>query len=316
MNITFARPTTMGLSEKDEADLEIACECGADFVALSFVRSADDVARLRRRLEKLGSNARVIAKIEKVEAYRAIDEIIAAADGIMVARGDFGVEAGTAAVPLMQKDVIARAGRAGKLTITATHMLESMTSSPVPTRAEAADVVNAVLDRTSAVMLSGETATGAYPVEAVRTMAELAQAAERSEEIYCLWLDEEDLRENPATAVMHAAVTLGRDVDAEAIVVPTATGGSVRAAAKYRPRRPVIALTHDHQTARQLTLEWGVRSGAMESAPDTAELLRRLPSEALRVAPDLERDGLVVLSAGSMTSRPGGTNLITLARLP
>ena len=163
VNVTHAQPTLPALTVKDLADIEIAVECEADFVALSFIRTADDIAQLRERLVALGSDARLIAKIEKVEAFEALDEIIEASDGVMVARGDYGVEAGLARVPLMQKDTIHRATQAGKLVITATQMLESMITSPEPTRAEATDVANAVIDGTSAVMLSAETGVGRYP---------------------------------------------------------------------------------------------------------------------------------------------------------
>lgn len=315
-NVTYARPMAPAMTEKDYADLDVAVDCEADFVALSFVRSAADVELLRAALSERGSHARVIAKIEKVEAYEALDEIIAAADGIMVARGDYGVEAGAAAVPLMQKDAIERAGKAGKLVITATHMLESMTSAAVPTRAEATDVANAVLDGTSCVMLSAETATGDYPVDAVRTMSEIARAAERDESIYCLWLDEEDLQENPATAVMHAAVGLGRDVDSEVIIVPTSSGGSVRAAAKYRPKRPIVGLAHNRQVARQLTLEWGVYPGMIDVVEDIEDLVDAGLEAALSVLPELSRGELAVISAGPLSGRPGQTNLITLRPLP
>ena len=185
VNVTYARPNLPALTEKDIADLALAAEMDADFVALSFVRSAADVADLRDRLRAHGSTRARIAKIEKIEAYEHLDDILAVADGIMVARGDYGVEAGVARVPLMQKDAIFQAPRsAGKLVITATQMLESMIHAPEPTRAEAADVANAVIDGTSAVMLSAETGVGEYPIEAVRAMAEIAHAAEESPVIH------------------------------------------------------------------------------------------------------------------------------------
>ena len=177
--MTYVASPASTLGDRDLADLEVACELDADLVALSFVRSGVDVRRLRGALGALGSEARVIAKIEKVEAFEALDEIVDVSDGVMVARGDLGVEAGVARVPLMQKDVIRRAGAQGKLTITATQMLESMIAQPEPTRAEATDVANAILDGTSAVMLSGETSVGRYPAEAVAAMAEIAAEAER-----------------------------------------------------------------------------------------------------------------------------------------
>ena len=183
-----------------------------------------------------------MAKIEKIEAYEALDEILADSDGVMVARGDYGVEAGVARVPLMQKDTIRRATQAGKFVITATQMLESMIQAPEPTRAEATDVANAVIDGTSAVMLSAETSVGAYPVDAVRAMSEIALAAEESPVIHG--------RAVPVAtgvtseAVMRAAVELADELDAAALIIPTSTGGGARACAKYRRRRPIIALAH------------------------------------------------------------------------
>ncbi len=257
INVTWARPELPAITDKDVDDLALAAELDADFVALSFVRSAADLQQLRERLEAHGSQARIVAKIEKVEAYEQLDGIIAVTDGVMVARGDYGVEAGVAHVPLMQKDTIYRATQAGKLVITATQMLESMIHAPEPTRAEAADVANAVIDGTSAVMLSAETSVGDYPVEAVRAMAEIAHAAEQAPEIH--GRAREVRAETAAAAVMHAAVELADEVEAAALIVPTSTGGAARACAKYRRRRPIIALAYEPRAANQLTLEWGVR---------------------------------------------------------
>ncbi len=208
INVTYARPELPAITEKDADDLALAAELGADFVALSFVRSAADIEELRTRLHARGWSGRTIAKIEKVEAYENLDEILAVADGIMVARGDYGVEAGVARVPLMQKDTIRRATQAGKVVITATQMLESMIHSPEPTRAEATDVANAVIDGTSAVMLSAETSVGEYPVEALRAMSQLAEAAEESPDIH--GRARSALEDTAAAAVMHAAVELVR----------------------------------------------------------------------------------------------------------
>jgi len=217
INVTYARPELPAITEKDLRDLALAAELGADFVALSFVRSAADIEQLRTLLVERGWRGRTVAKIEKVEAYEHLDEIIAAADGVMVARGDYGVEAGVAHVPLMQKDTIYRTTQAGKLVITATQMLESMIHVPEPTRAEATDVANAVIDGTSAVMLSAETSVGDYPVEAVRAMSQLAEAAEEFPEIH--GRARPGTRDTPAAAVMHAAVELAEELDAAALLV-------------------------------------------------------------------------------------------------
>ena len=313
VNVTFARPELPAITEKDLADLEVACQAGADFVALSFVRSAADIEQLRARMKEIGCYARVIAKIEKVEAYKDLDAIIAVSDGVMVARGDYGVEAGVARVPLMQKDTILRATRQGKTVITATQMLESMIQASEPTRAEVADVANAVIDGTSAVMLSAETSVGAHPVEAVRAMGQIAEAAEEAPLIRGAAHTVEP--SGPDAAVMHAAISLADDVDACALIVPTATGGTVRACAKYRHRRPIIALAHDQRVANQLALEWAVRPTTMGAAESVDELIDAALERARDFA-GLEPGSRAVLTAGRRTGTPGATNLITLREIP
>jgi pyruvate kinase len=277
------------------------------------VRSAADLEQLRARLAGHGSQARIVAKIEKVEAYQQLDEIIGVTDGVMVARGDYGVEAGVAQVPLMQKDTIRRATQAGKLVITATQMLESMIQSPEPTRAEAADVANAVIDGTSAVMLSAETSVGSYPVEAVRAMAEIASAAERAPEIHGRARSVNG--ETAAAAVMHAAVELAAEIDAAALVVPTSTGGAARACAKYRARRPIIALAHEQRAANQLTLEWGVFPAPVAVATTVDEMIDGALDAARGVA-GLQSGDRVIVTAGRRTGTPGGTNLIMVREIP
>jgi pyruvate kinase len=312
INVTYARPSLPAITDKDMADLDVAVEMDADFVALSFVRNGIDMIRLVELLQERGSQARTVAKIEKIEAYEHLDEILAASHGIMVARGDYGVEAGFARVPLMQKDTIYRATQAGKLVITATQMFESMISSPEPTRAEAADVANAVIDGTSAVMLSAETSVGAYPVQAVIAMSDIASVAEDSSVIR--GGHEPDIG-GTAAAVMHAAITLGDDVDAVALVVPTTSGGTARACAKYRRKRPIIALAHDPHVANQLALEWGLQPATIAFVDTVDELI----DEALVRARDLaglEPGGLAVLTAGPRTGTVGATNLIVLREIP
>jgi pyruvate kinase len=313
INVTFARPELPAITEKDVADLELAVELGADFVALSFVRSAADIEELRLRLRELGSPALTVAKIEKIEAYEHLDEIIATADGVMVARGDYGVEAGVARVPLMQKDTIRRATQAGKLVITATQMLESMIQAPEPTRAEATDVANAVIDGTSAVMLSAETSVGSYPVEAVSTMAEIAEAAEAAPLIHGRASD--PTHETAAGAVMHAAVGLAEELDVVALVVPTSTGGAPRACAKYRQKRPIVAPAHEARVANQLTLEWGVYPTTMPVAGSVDEMIDSALLTAREFA-GLPSGAGVVLTAGRRTGTPGATNLIMVREIP
>jgi pyruvate kinase len=313
INVTWARPELPAITDKDVDDLALAAELDVDFVALSFVRSAADLEQLRARLEAHGSEAHVVAKIEKVEAYQQLDEIIRVTDGVMVARGDYGVEAGVAHVPLMQKDTIFRATQAGKLVITATQMLESMINAPEPTRAEAADVANAVIDGTSAVMLSAETSVGDYPVQAVRAMAEIARAAESAPEIH--GRARELHGETAAAAVMHAAVELADEVDAAALVVPTSTGGAARACAKYRRRRPIIALAYEPRAANQLTLEWAVQPHAVPVA-DTVDEMIDAALEAARDEAGLPSGASVIVTAGRQTGTPGGTNLIMVREIP
>ncbi|WP_147447959.1 pyruvate kinase [Solirubrobacter pauli] len=315
VNVTFAQPELPAITEKDVADIALAVEHDADFVAQSFVRHGADVEDLRWRLNELGSRARIIAKLESVEGYDNLDSILAAADGVMVARGDYGVTAGLAGIPLMQKDVIARAAAAGKAVITATQMLESMIVASEPTRAEVTDVANAVIDGTSAVMLSAESSVGQHPVRAVAAMATIAHAAEaypdlgqrsRSAKIEACTSDD---------AVMHAAVQLADELRAAAIVVPTASGASARACSRYRPRQPIVALAHDAAVAEQLTLEWGVY-------PVAAEIESSL-DDLVEVALDLARDfaGLrsgdrIVVTHGRQPGASGSTNAIIDLVLP
>lgn len=302
------------LTAKDLKDIPVALEAGADFIALSFVHDADDIHQLRALLgERGGDHVRIVAKIETLAAIDALDEIVAAADGVMVARGDLGIEAGVPRVPLLQKQIIRAATARGKLAITATQMLESMTQSPEPTRAEATDVANAVLDGTSAVMLSGETATGSYPVDAVNKMSQIATEAQEGVPFSLDLLHAG--KESVAGSVMQAAVLLGREIKAGALVIPTTTGGSVRAAAKYRPRRPILALCHTETVARQLALEWGVVPEILGSDPkDTQDLVQ----QSLRRARDvlgLAEDTPVVLTSGPQVAEPGATNLIAVHRI-
>jgi pyruvate kinase len=315
INVTYARPELPAITSKDTSDLATAVAAGADFVALSFVRSAADIEDLRGRLQRAGSRALIVAKIETVEAYENLDEIVASADGVMVARGDFGVTAGLARVPLMQKDTISRATQAGKLVITATQMLESMIHASEPTRAEVADVANAVIDGTSAVMLSAETGVGDHPVEAVKAMAEIAEAAEESPVFHGHAQVAARGQDSSAAAVMHAALGLAEQLAATALVVPTTTGGAVRACVKFRMRTPVLALAYDPLVGRQLTLEWGVRPVVVKADElgDEHELTRALVI-ARELGP-LELGDRVVLTAGPTAYSPGATNVIVMREI-
>jgi pyruvate kinase len=311
--VTFAESDGTILTEKDLLDLDVAKEVAPDFIALSFVRSAKDVHLLREEMRKRDINSRVIAKIEKVEAYQNLIEIIDAADGVLVARGDYGVEAGVAEVTLMQKKTIRKAQAAGKLVITATQMLESMIDSPAPTRAEATDVANAVLDGTSAVMLSAETSVGSFPVAAVKTMHELSIAVEHDDRVYKT--EPREQAASAAEAVMRAGVILAYEAKVKALAVPTTSGGSVRACCRYRPRHPIIALAHDQMVANQLALEWGVYPVLMDVVEGVEETVKVAIEHCRRVA-HLDSGDKIVVSAGPASGKTGETHLVTLREIP
>jgi pyruvate kinase len=296
------------LTEKDAADLQWALETNVDFVALSFVRSATDVRELRGLIEQAESHAHVIAKIEKAEAVDVLDDVLSEADAVMVARGDLGVEIGPALVPLLQKRIIQRALERGKPVITATQMLESMVHSAEPTRAEASDVANAILDGTSAVMLSGETAVGDYPVEAVAYMDRIACAVEPSMD-YRHELPEAADNPTIGQAMSNAACDLAEALQARAILVPTFTGRTASAVARLRPRRPILALTHVDWALRQLALEWGVTPLLIPEMSDV-EALWSAALDAARSAGLVEPGDRVVITAGTAVNIPGSTNVI------
>jgi pyruvate kinase len=296
------------LTRKDIADLEFALELGVDFVALSFVRSAADIRDLRALIEQAGSRAHIIAKIEKSEAVDVLDDVLTETDAVMVARGDLGVEIGPALVPLLQKRIIAKALERGKPVITATQMLETMVHSAEPTRAEASDVANAILDGTSALMLSGETAVGEYPVEAVAYMDRIARAIEPSMG-YRHEIPEADQNPTIGGAMSNAACDIAEALRAAAILVPTFSGQTASAVARLRPRRPIVALTHMDWAVRQLALEWGVTPLLIPQQPD----LEKLWDASIRAARDagfLEPGDRVVITAGTAVNIPGSTNVI------
>jgi pyruvate kinase len=296
------------LTRKDLADLDWAVETGVDFVALSFIRSPADVRDLRALLTQAGSHAHVIAKIEKSEAVDVLDDVLAETDAVMVARGDLGVEIGPALVPLVQKRIIQKALERGKPVITATQMLETMVHSPEPTRAEASDVANAILDGTSAVMLSGETAVGEYPVEAVAYMDRIALAVEPSLD-YRHELPQATDNPTIGQAMSNAACDIAEALQSKAILVPTFTGRTANAVARLRPRRPIVALTHVDWAMRQLALEWGVTPLRISETSDVEELWR-LAVEAAREAGIVESGDRVVITAGTAVNIPGTTNVI------
>jgi pyruvate kinase len=296
------------ITRKDTDDLEFALGLEVDYVALSFVRSASDVRDLKALIEQTGSKAHVIAKIEKAEAIEALDEVLAETDAVMVARGDLGVEIGPALVPLLQKRIILKSLERGKPVITATQMLETMIHNAEPTRAEASDVANAILDGTSAVMLSGETAVGAYPVEAVGYMDRIACAVEPSLG-YRHELPEAHERPTIGQAMSNAACDLAEALGAKVILVPTFTGRTASAVARLRPRRPIVALTHMPHAVRQMAIEWGVTPILITETNDVEDLWSRSVDAAREAGLVADGDRLVI-TAGTAVNIPGSTNVI------
>lgn len=307
-----ARHSLAFLSEDDVADIRFGVRQGVDFVAASFVRSAADVEAVRGVLREAGGDALVIAKIENCEGVENLEEILAAADGIMVARGDMGVEYPVEEVPLIQKKIIARCRRAGKPVVTATQMLESMIHSPRPTRAEASDVANAILDGTDAVMLSAETASGDYPVEAVRTMARIAERTDEALRTREVAAPPDPEPEHAMTdAISHATCDAAENLGAAAVITATQSGHTARMVAKYRPRVPIVACTPLEHVARRLQLIWGVVPLVIRDRHTTDELINEAILEAIQAGVVSQGD-LVVLTAGVPAGVPGSTNLLKI----
>jgi pyruvate kinase len=296
------------LTRKDVDDLEFALDLGVDYVALSFVRSAADVRDLQELIDQAGSDANVIAKIEKAEAVDALDAILIETDAVMVARGDLGVEIGVAEVPLLQKRIILGGLERGKPVITATQMLESMVHQPEPTRAEASDVANAILDGSSALMLSGETAVGEYPVEAVSAMDQVARAVEPVIG-YRHQLPEAGEDPTVGQAMSNAACDLAEALGAKAILVPTFTGRTASAVARLRPHKPILALTHHAKSVSQLAIEWGVTPMLIRECVDVEDLWAE-SLNAARASGIIDPGDVVVLTAGTAVNIPGSTNVI------
>jgi pyruvate kinase len=298
------------VTEKDRADARFAVEHGVDFFALSFVRCADDVEHLRAFLRDLGSSTPIIAKIEKPEAVDSIDAILAVSDGLMVARGDLGVEAPVEDVPIIQKRLIRLCNQAGKPVITATHMLESMIHNPRPTRAEASDVANAVLDGSDAVMLSGETSVGQYPVLSVQTMARIVALIEPTIP-YDEWLRRAFLQaaSTITEAIGQVASEMAAELGAKAIITSTLTGSAARLVASHRPATPIVAPTPSLSTYRELALVWGVVPLLVDEFHDTETLLITATAAA-RERGLVSDDDLVIFTAGVPLGGTGLTNMI------
>ena len=300
------------LSQKDREDIIFGIQNGFDFIAASFVRTAQDVYDIRNLLNEYDSNIRIIAKIENREGVNNIDSILSAADAVMVARGDLGVEIDFTELPGIQKNVIDRSFSFGKPIVTATQMLDSMMVNPRPTRAEISDVANAIYDGTSAIMLSGETAAGAYPVEALKTMSAIAERTEnephyRDER----FKDAAHGQISVSDATAHAACLTARDVNAAAIVTVSESGNTARLLSKYRPSQPIIACVMDEQVQRQLSVSWGITPLMMDLAASTDELIEK--STALAKEHGYLHDGeLAVVTAGVPVGVSGTTNMIKI----
>lgn len=298
-------PTT-----KDIADVRFGVEQNVDWFALSFVRYAREVQRLRELLTDHDADIPIVVKIEKIEALDNLDDILSAADGVMIARGDLGLEIPLAKVPLVQKDVIQMAIESGRPVITATQMLESMINNPRPTRAEAADVANAVFDGTDAVMLSGETAIGKYPVEAVRTMAQVAAASEARID-YGARLESEMLHEHGpiAEAIAHAACSTAIEIDARVIICCTRSGQTARLVSRFRPPMPIAAVSPSPETLRRVGLYWNTLPVGTALHEDVDDMMDAAKAAVLSLG-IAERGDNVVIVAGVPIAEPGSTNVI------
>ena len=314
INLPGVRVSAPSLTPKDREDLAFGIAQGVDYVALSFVRHPADVKQVHDIVKAAGADIPVIAKLEREEAVAALESILEVSDGVMVARGDLGVELPPERVPVIQKQVISAANRAGVLVITATQMLESMTGSPRPTRAEASDVANAVFDGTDAVMLSGETAVGQYPVETVRMMARIVAVAEGGMSPPDRGRADMDAPLSFPDAVGHAAATAARDVQARAIVAFTQSGSTARLISKRRPLAPILAFTPDEAIFRRLCLCWGTQPRMMALATDTDGMVAEVEARLLMEGEAKVGDALVILSGTPIAARPP-TNLLKLHRV-
>ena len=299
------------LSQKDREDIIFGIQNGFDFIAASFVRTAQDVYDIRNLLNEYDSNIRIIAKIENREGVNNIDSILSAADAVMVARGDLGVEIDFTELPGIQKNIIDRSFSFGKPIVTATQMLDSMMVNPRPTRAEISDVANAIYDGTSAIMLSGETAAGAYPVEALKTMSAIAERTENEVHYRDNRLTDAAGQISVSDATAHAACLTARDVNAAAIVTVSESGNTARLLSKYRPTQPIIACVMNEQVQRQLSLSWGITTLLMGPAKSTDELIEMSTALAQKNG-YLHNGELAVVTAGVPVGVSGTTNMIKI----
>lgn len=308
VNVPGIETSLPSLTDKDRADILFGLENGIDYIAASFVRTAQDIHEVRRVMEEKGACIPIIAKIESRAGVQNFDDILQAADAIMVARGDLGVEIPAEEVPLIQKKIIRACNQAGKPVITATQMLDSMIRNPRPTRAEATDIANAIFDGTDAIMLSGETANGKYPVEALKTMVRIAQKADEARpKIVSNVVEKPQL--GIADSISHAGYVIASELKAAAIITPTTSGSTARQVSKYRPAMPIIAATPNPAVARFLCLVWGVEPVVVEEYLDTDKVISQAVEAALGEG-FVSSGDMVVITAGVPVGVPGTTNLL------
>jgi pyruvate kinase len=296
------------LTTRDKEALAFGIEQKVDMIALSFVRNANDIVYARAEMKKRGATIPIIAKMEKHEALDHIDAILEQVDGIMVARGDLGLEIAPEKIPAMQKMMIRKANALGKPVITATQMLRSMVQNPRPTRAEVADIANAILDGTDALMLSEESAVGDYPIEAVKTMARVAQETETILEPRYQSIGQ---TKSVPEAISFAAISLARDLKVKAFLIPTSSGSTARMIARYRPRYPIIAFSPEKQTLKTLCLVWGVYPVAVPAFQSTDAMLQNAQKKAIKLG-FVKAGDLVTITAGLPLQQSGTTNMITV----
>lgn len=315
VNVPGANLSMPYISDVDRSDIMFGCDMGFDFLAASFVRSKEDILEVRKVIDEHGSHMKIIAKIESMQGIKNLEEILEVSDGIMVARGDLGVEIPMEEVPVVQKKMIKLAEAQGKHVITATQMLESMIKNPRPTRAEATDVANAIYDGTTAIMLSGETAAGQYPVEAVKTMARIAERTEQAIDYNGRMKRRENIEKfDITTAISHATCTTAMDLQASAIVTVTISGFTAGMIARYKPNCPIIACSVSPKICRQMCLSWGVTPVWIARESTTEDLF----DEAVRVSEEagyIKKGDTVVITAGVPLGVSGRTNMIRVVEV-
>ena len=315
VNVPGAELSMPFISEQDRSDIEFGCKMGYEYIAASFVRTADDVRDIRKILDQFGSRMKIIAKIESTQGVNNIDEILDEADGVMVARGDLGVEVPLEEVPVYQKHIIHLAETRGKIVVTATQMLDSMMHNPRPTRAEATDVANAIYDGTTAIMLSGETASGSYPVEAVETMSRIATAAENDVNYRKRFSKRYDEGETDVTtAISHSTCMVARDINARAIITVTMSGFTALQISKYKPLCPIVACSVSEPVACQMNLLFGVIPQNIPQE-DNEEMLFEAAVMAAKKAGYAEKGDKVVLTAGLPLGEAGNTNMVRVVEV-